>query len=220
MTKLDAIVVTHCHTDHAGGVAALSNHLKVPLYVTPGTQRWLANRKRHETHLFVPGDTLAIGDIQVRSMGLSHDAPDTVALRFELDRRVLALCTDLGETSVRVEALLAGADTILLESNHDPGMLENGPYPAWLKRRIRSRYGHLSNEQCADMLGRLLSFGTRKVVLCHLSETNNTPACALAAMAGLRNRYPDVRWAVAPAHVPARSVFLDEGYDRQLGLAL
>lgn len=200
---IDALVVTHGHGDHTHGVGVVSSRYRIPVHMTPGTKRWFGNRKRHELTTFVPGDAFTVGDLTFRSFGLDHDAPDTVGLRVEHGGEAMAVCTDLGRVTPAVEAGLAGAGFLFLESNHDVEMLRNGPYPAKLKKRILGDYGHISNEETADLLGRLLPGGARRVVLAHLSETNNTPAVALRAMAPLQAKHPGVAWSVAPQHAPA-----------------
>ncbi len=216
--SLDAVVLTHCHGDHAHGAATLSRRLNLPLYVTPGTKRWLHHRKVAETQVFVPGDRFAIGDLLVQSAGLWHDAPDTVALRFYRGDKSFAVCTDLGETSAGVEDCLRGSDTLMIESNHDVAMLWGGAYPMKLKKRVTGRWGHLSNEQTADLLDRVLPGGTRRVLLAHLSEKNNTPEKALAQMGPLRTRFPHVGWSIAPAHRPAPFEYLEQPTFAQLSL--
>lgn len=200
---IDALVVTHGHGDHTHGVPVVSSRYHIPLYMTPGTKRWYGNRKRHDLATFTPGETFTVGDLTISAIGLEHDAPDTVALRIDCGDESMAVCTDLGRVTPAVEQGLRGCGFLFLESNHDLDMLENGPYPARLKKRIRGPYGHISNEETADLLGRLLPTGTRRVVLAHLSETNNTPKKALGAMAPLMARHPAVEWYVAPQHAPA-----------------
>jgi phosphoribosyl 1,2-cyclic phosphodiesterase len=200
---IDALVLTHSHGDHASGAAVVARRYQIPIYTTPGTKRWIGNRKIHELATFMPGDLVTLGSLRMTSIGLSHDSPDTVALRFDHAGGALGICTDLGEVSREVELGLAGCDFVHLESNHDVAMLKNGPYPARLKKRILGRYGHISNEESADLVARLIPRGLRTLVLAHLSETNNTPETALRAVAPLRERHPHVRWHVAPQHVPA-----------------
>lgn len=200
---IDALVLTHSHGDHAMGASVVSRRYGIPIYTTPGTKRWIGNRKIHELAVFAPGDQVSIGELRMTSIGLSHDAPDTVALRFDHAAGALGICTDLGEVTPNVERGLAGCDFVMLESNHDVEMLKNGPYPARLKKRILGRYGHISNEESADLIAKLIPQGLQTLVLAHLSETNNTPAVALRAVAPLRARHPHVQWHVAPQHSPA-----------------
>lgn len=200
---IDALVVTHGHGDHTHGVPVVSSRYDIPLYMTPGTKRWYGNRKRSDLTTFTPGESFSVGDLTFSAIGLEHDAPDTVALRVACGDESMAVCTDLGRVTPEVEQGLSGCGFLFLESNHDVAMLENGPYPARLKKRIRGPYGHISNDETADLLGRLIPTGTRRVVLAHLSETNNTPQTALRTMAPLKARHPAVEWSVAPQHAPA-----------------
>lgn len=200
---LDAVVLTHCHGDHISGAVTLSRKWGTPLYASPGTQRWLRHRKVGNTVGFLPGSWFVVGELVIRTVGVSHDAPDTVALRITKGERSLGLCTDLGEYSPAVLDCLRGCDAIMLEANHDPALLWAGPYPMKLKKRVAGRWGHLSNEQAAEVLAHVLPGGTRQVILCHVSENNNSPQCALDEMAALRSRFPHVHWGIAPAHTPA-----------------
>ena len=199
---IDAIILTHCHGDHASGAPVLSHRQSIPIHLTPGTERWFGTRKRFAATVFDPGAIFEIGDLRIHSIPLSHDGPDTVAIRVSHGESSFAICTDLGVVTPAVPRALHGTDVLMLESNHDVDMLTNGPYPARLKKRILSKYGHISNEESRDLLRVLLPTGTQKVILSHISETNNTPALALKAMQPLREQYAYVDWSIAPQHHP------------------
>jgi phosphoribosyl 1,2-cyclic phosphodiesterase len=183
---ITGIVFTHEHLDHVRGAGALGRRLRVPLYFNPETRKNVADLHKCRVEEFQTGEPFAIDGLRVTPFSVSHDAADPVA--FVLDDGVhrVGMAADLGFVSRLVAQRLAGASALLLESNHDPHMLETGPYPPDLKHRVAGKRGHLSNGQCGELLGALVHDGLRRVVLIHLSEKNNTPDLALdAARAGL-----------------------------------
>ena len=125
------------------------------------------------------GQAFGIGDVRVRTQSVPHDAPQ-VALRFETAGTCVGLVTDLGQVPQELAGFLQGCETLLLESNHDRELLERGPYPARLKERVAGSLGHLSNTQAAELLSQI-GGPLRRVVLMHLSETNNSPELARTA---------------------------------------
>jgi phosphoribosyl 1,2-cyclic phosphodiesterase len=178
----DAVVITHAHSDHAGHAAIYARKLKVPVYATEATARAVSLGDSERVRLYSPREPFAIGALTLAPRPLPHDAAQ-VALVVSDGARRAALVTDLGEVPPGLPEHIAGCDVLLLESNHDERMLEQGPYPAHLKRRIRSARGHLSNAQTHGLLAALARrpAGMHTVVLMHLSETNNRPDLALEA---------------------------------------
>lgn len=179
-SQVRGIVLTHEHRDHCGGVGVLSRGLKVPVYATAGTLG--ASREvMKELAGFVEVDErqpFRIGSLQVEPFPTFHDAanPFAVVLRpGDGDGPALAVVTDLGFVSTLAFERLKGVRTAVFETNHDPAMLQDGPYPWHLKQRISGRQGHLDNTTSARALARLYEAGLRQVLLAHLSETNNTP---------------------------------------------
>jgi phosphoribosyl 1,2-cyclic phosphodiesterase len=189
---LKAIILTHEHRDHSSGVGVAARRFRVPIMATRGT--WLncpnTNKTRHMA--IEAGRPFEAGGMQITPFSIPHDAADPVGLVVQAGAARLGLCTDLGRATRLVETRLAGCHALVLESNHDPQMLNNGPYQEWLKQRVRSRHGHLSNQEGAALLGKLHHDELREVVLAHLSETNNTPELAKAeseaALARLESR--------------------------------
>jgi phosphoribosyl 1,2-cyclic phosphodiesterase len=179
-----ALLITHEHGDHIRGVSALARKLQVPIVGTRGTLtevlRTASARAPPEVIPCRYDEELQIQDFQVRPFATSHDAlePCGFSLR-EGDVRV-GCCTDTGFVSADLADRFRRCDMMILESNHCPEMLRNGPYPAMLKRRIGSKKGHLSNTAARDCL-RALARDVPCIQLAHLSEINNTPAKALAS---------------------------------------
>ena len=181
---LSGILITHEHSDHISGAGILSRKYHIPIYATYDT--WQAMEKKlgpvspHLRVFFDKGMDFYLGDIGVQPFSIPHDAADPVGYRVYGGGVSIATATDLGCFTRRVKESIAGASLVLLESNHDPDMLQHNPhYSAHLKQRILGNRGHLSNQACADALMELVDTGVRNVILGHLSGENNTPALAL-----------------------------------------
>ncbi len=187
LSTIRAILVTHEHSDHVGGAGVAARGLGVPVYMSRGTHRGSERiwRGGECIHHLLAGRTEDVAGFRVRPIAVSHDVQEPLQFVIQTASASLAIVTDLGEPDTRIEAALREVDALMLESNHDLRMLLDGPYPWVLKQRVRSNHGHLSNEQCADLLGRVLKGRCRQVTLAHLSRENNTPAQALAANAGV-----------------------------------
>ena len=188
--RLDALIVTHEHQDHVRGVGVLSRRFNLPVYCSRGTLENLPLQvgKLAHTQLFQTGHPYRIGDLLIHPFAVSHDARDPAGMTIENDDCRLGMCTDLGIVTQLVRQRLQGCRGLLLEANHDPELLMNGPYPWHLKQRIRGRHGHLSNTDTYELLRELFHEGLRAVVLAHLSEINNRPKLVLEALADLRQR--------------------------------
>lgn len=176
---LNALLVTHEHTDHCRGLGPLARRFALPVYLHSETRRALpALGKVGEVREFEAGDTLSLRDLRVETFPLSHDAAAPVGYTVETKEGKIGVATDLGIATRLVADRLKGCRVLILESNHDEEMLRDGPYPWPLKQRIRSNHGHLSNPSSARLLGDLLWDGLEAVFLAHLSETNNHPTLA------------------------------------------
>lgn len=202
-SDLFAVLVSHEHGDHVSGLPALAKNYGIPILAPPATAESLRRDfplVYDYTGSFRFAEDFKLGGISVRAFKTPHDTPDSAGFRLWADGASFGFCTDLGHVSAEVLDNLCGAKGAILESNHDINMLRRGPYPAFLKRRILSDYGHLSNDSVARLAVHLAESGTSSVVLAHLSEENNTPALALGTVsAALRQAgFGDVTLKTAP----------------------
>jgi phosphoribosyl 1,2-cyclic phosphodiesterase len=190
---LDAIIVTHEHGDHGGGVASLTSRHDVPVYLTRGTLSGLgAEGRAISNRKFIDGYTpFAIGGIEVRPYTVPHDAREPVQFVLSDGAARLGVLTDTGEPTPHIAQSLSGVDALVIECNHDLDMLMNGPYTASLKKRIAGRLGHLSNDASAELVRAIDCSRLQHVIAAHLSETNNTPELACAALARALNCKPE-----------------------------
>lgn len=182
--QLSGIVVTHEHGDHISGVAKLARKFDLPVYLTHGTLRnqskAFANIARlHEIDAHA---AFAIGDLHIQPYPVPHDAAEPVQYVFSDGARKLGVLTDVGCSTPHIEATLSGCDALVLECNHDSELLANGDYPYSLKQRVGGRYGHLNNQQAAQLLAKLEVSRLQHLIAAHLSHKNNTPALAVSAL--------------------------------------
>lgn len=182
---LAAILVTHEHSDHLGGVGALARQFNLPVWMTPGTWRAAqggAIGRLPDLRLFNCHERFAVGAIEVEPFPVPHDAEEPSQFVFGNGDRRIGVLTDTGASTPHIEASLDGCDALLLECNHDRDMLRDGPYPASLKARVAGPLGHLDNASAARLLRRIDSSQLRYLVAGHLSKTNNTPELARVAL--------------------------------------
>jgi len=208
LNHIDAILITHEHSDHISGLPVLGRNrdLRAVIYLSRLTEPRIdwGERRPQRTELFQAGSGFAIGDIEVQSFSIPHDAVDPVGFCFEAQGVRSGIATDLGYVPESVKYHLRRTDLLLLESNHDLDMLKVGPYPWSVKQRVMSRVGHLSNMHTYDYLMQDLDSGTAHLVLGHLSEQNNHPAIVqMIASEALEKRGFRTRLSIAAQHTPS-----------------
>jgi phosphoribosyl 1,2-cyclic phosphodiesterase len=180
---LDALIVSHEHADHIQGVGVLSRKYGLPVYMNTDTQKAAYRLGKVSTiRQFSCSAPFMINSLNIYPFPISHDAADPAGFTIEQAGIKIGIATDLGIVTTLVKEHLKGCALLVLEANHDPEMLAQGPYPWPLKQRIKSRVGHLANEDTHDLLHELQHDQLKHVVLAHLSETNNTPEKAYQAV--------------------------------------
>ena len=214
-TEIDAIFITHEHSDHIGCVTQFASRYSIPVWASSGTHAALQDMRsklstKQPTHSqLVPGfealvriavDTclIEVGGLQLKPFTVPHDAREPLQLTCSDGNTKLGILTDLGHPSRHVMEQLAGCNALLLECNHDSDMLSNSKYPAFLKARVGGDFGHLSNAQAADILRNLMHHKLRHVSAAHLSQQNNHPALAQSAVAEILGCLPDEIFAASP----------------------
>lgn len=181
--SLDAIFVSHEHNDHVRGAPLFSRKHGVPVYATAATARQAGLRDSELAGLVQvePGGRLEAGGMALKIFPVPHDAEETVGYVVEDGGARLGYATDLGHPSALAMERLRGCQILVIEANHDVGMLRAGSYPAFVKQRVLGRHGHLSNDQAAEMIREVVTPATRSLFLAHLSEKNNAGRLAMEA---------------------------------------
>lgn len=184
LSRLDAVLVTHEHGDHVNGIGTLCRKHDLPVYLTGSTFHSLPERlgKLPQPRLFRAGAGWSIGDLEIESFSVNHDAVDPVGYALSSRGAKVGFAFDLGAPTHLVRQRLSGSHALVVETNYCPEMLRLGGYPEQVKQRISGKFGHLSNEVAAGLVRDLLHPALSTIVLVHISENNNTPERAHAAM--------------------------------------
>ena len=196
---LCGVLITHEHSDHISGLSMLNKYYRLPIFAPTELCDVLGDMKPElaaSLNDISVGEVLNIDSLKIRAFRTPHDAKFSVGYRFE-GSGIFAFATDTGSITDDMLDGLSGADTALIEANHDMDMLRNGPYPYFLKKRILSDHGHLSNNDCGKLAIMLANSGTKHIILGHLSRENNTPEKALETVSGAL-RESDIHISVAP----------------------
>jgi len=199
--QVDALIISHDHSDHIRSAGIFQRKFGIPLYVTGRTLAAAQTRcslgKLKEVQHFRSGGVLRFGGVSVHTVSTPHDGEDGTIFIVDDGERRLGIMTDLGHVFQDLGRLIASCDAVLLESNYDPVMLANGPYPRFLKERIRGQRGHISNREAAELLGTASDGRLRWAFIGHLSEQNNSPDVALRT-------HREVHACRLPVHVASR----------------
>jgi phosphoribosyl 1,2-cyclic phosphodiesterase len=207
LDSIDAILITHEHSDHVSGLAVLARNkdVRAAIFTTrlTGPSIDWGEHTPFRLELFQAGAAFCVGDIEVQSFGIPHDAVDPVGFCFIAQGIRIGIATDLGYIPESIKFHLRRVDLLLLEANHDLDMLKVGPYPWSVKQRVMSRTGHLSNLHVSDYLTGDLDSCTAKLILGHLSEQNNHPAIVhMVATEALLQRSFECQLTIATQHTP------------------
>lgn len=183
LENISAIYITHEHSDHVGALSVLLKHHGVPVYVTKQSALCMCNEQNREllqryVYTITTENVYQTGDFSLIPFATPHDSVMSVGYRIFTDKECIGYATDTGHVTDTMRKFLSGCKRVVVESNHDIEMLKNGPYPPYLKKRILSSNGHLSNIDCANFLPELVKSGCERIMLGHLSLENNTPQTA------------------------------------------
>lgn len=181
LADIDAILITHEHTDHIQGLKVLAYKMGIPVFANHETAKGIVNTFHDcpKFKIFSTGETFEFGDLEIHPFSIQHDTVDPVAFTIRANHLKLGFCTDLGFATTLVQSQLRECDYLYLEANHQPSMVHASPRPMIYKQRVLSRSGHLSNESCGQLLTQVFSPRLKHVHLAHLSSECNTPETAV-----------------------------------------
>jgi phosphoribosyl 1,2-cyclic phosphodiesterase len=187
--EISGILVTHEHSDHIAGVSKFAGRFGIPVYLTHGTHAAVSRNLSQipECRLIDSHEAFAIGGLEIRPFPVPHDAREPVQFVFSNGLHRLGVLTDTGSITQHIVDVLCVCDGLVLECNHDPGLLAASSYPMPLKHRISGNFGHLDNAQAACLLRQIETRQLQHVVAAHLSEQNNRPQLAVSALASVLN---------------------------------
>lgn len=202
---LNAILISHHHSDHVRGIGPMSRRYGLPVYTLPATLDNCRLGNLKEVCYFEKGRTFAINSLRVHAFDTPHDAVDSVGFVIEAHGLRIGIATDLGIITNVVREHLRHCNLLVMEANHDMEMLMNGPYPWPLKQRVKSRDGHLSNADCCVFLREIMHDALEHVIFAHLSEANNTPELVREVMRPVFDARP-TSFTVAEQHCPTEII--------------
>ena len=196
LASVKHLLVTHDHADHIKSVGSFSYDYHLPVYATKAVHtgidhNYCITRKVADEmkKCITVGDTFTLGEFKVRPFAVPHDASENVGYEIEVEGVTFVIITDAGSVTDEMKETIARADYLVIEANHDEEMVENGPYPAFLKKRILSASGHMSNKVCGQLIAENMTEKLKHVWLCHLSEENNHPELARKTVEAIMRSY-------------------------------
>jgi phosphoribosyl 1,2-cyclic phosphodiesterase len=211
VASIDAVVITHEHSDHIKGLEVLAKQLNIPVLANSDTAKAILEHIKAPVKfkIFSTGEMFSFGDISLHPFSIQHDTVDPVAFTARLAGKKIGICADLGCVTTLVKMHLKDCDALYLESNHEPSMVHASSRPVVYKQRVLGRQGHLSNQSCAELLQELYHQQLKHIYLAHLSEECNNPEVALKwAKSSLEPYLSDVSIAIAHQHQVSKAVFL------------
>lgn len=209
ISEIDAILVTHEHSDHILGLKVLANKLGIPVFANSETAKGIVEYLHDcpKFKIFSTGETFEFGDLEIHPFSIQHDTLDPVAFTIRTAGLKLGFCADLGFATTLVRNQLQNCDYLYLEANHQPSMVHASPRPMIYKQRVLSRVGHLSNEACGELLREVAHPGLKHVHLAHLSSECNTPETALNVVRGLlAEKGISIDMCIAPQEMISKAV--------------
>lgn len=209
ISEIDAILITHDHSDHILGLKLLAYKLGIPVLANCETAKGIVSTFHDcpKFKIFSTGETFEFGDLEIHPFSIQHDTLDPVAFTIKVGNLKLGFCADLGFASTLVQNHLRNCDYLYLESNHEPSMVHASARPMVYKQRVLSRTGHLSNEACGLLLCEVAHPNLKHVHLAHLSSECNTPERALDVIGEcLAKRGITLEMCVAPQHMISRAI--------------
>lgn len=213
LADIDAILITHEHSDHIQGLRVLAFKYGIPVFANSETAKGIVEyfHECPKFKIFSTGETFEFGDLEIHPFSIQHDTSDPVAFTIRLDNLKLGFCTDLGFVTTLVQNQLRECDYLYLESNHQPSMVHASARPMIYKQRVLSRNGHLSNEACGQLLSQVAHANLKHVHLAHLSSECNTPETALNVVRGiLKEKGLEVDICVAAQDVISKPIYFEK----------
>lgn len=209
ISEIDAILITHEHTDHIQGLKVLAYKMGIPVLANHDTAKGIVETFHGcpKFKIFSTGETFEFGDLEIHPFSIQHDTLDPVAFTIRVNDLKLGICTDLGHATSLVQTHLSHCDYLYLESNHQPSMVHASPRPMVYKQRVLSRNGHLSNEACGNLLAHVYHPKLKHVHLAHLSSECNSPETALSVVGDILKPHGiQLEMCVAPQDKISRAI--------------
>lgn len=193
LEDIDAVFVTHEHSDHINGVGVLSRKYNIPIYATKGTwdnmQKKIGEISPNNKNVLCENEKVILNDMCIKPFSVPHDAKEPVCYSVIYDGKKICVATDMGHINKNILENIKDCSALVLESNHDEDMVKKGAYPYDLKKRILGKYGHISNEICGKVLSCVMNDKLKNVFLGHISQENNTPHLAFSTVCDVLNKF-------------------------------